>query len=148
MLKTVFRFLARIVILAGLVYLARGALKRWMEGPEPSPAAGSPTPAIEPPPPPPPPVAVAEVAAEANAEAAGRKAATRRSAQKAAGGSSGEWVPPDEDGAAPSTHPVKVKLGSKVYREPGSSGYDRCRPDRCYASVAAAEADGFVRAKR
>lgn len=147
MLKTVFRFLARIAILVGLVYLARGALKRWIEGPEPSPAAEPPTPASEavaPPPPPPP----AAVAAEAKVEAADRKAATRRSAQKAAGGSSGEWVPPDEDGTAPSTHPVKVKLGSKVYREPGSSGYDRCRPDRCYASVAAAEADGFVRAKR
>lgn len=58
------------------------------------------------------------------------------------------WVGPDESGAAPSTHPVKVKVGSGIYREPGAAGYERTRPDRCYESVEAAEADGFVRAKR
>jgi hypothetical protein len=48
----------------------------------------------------------------------------------------------------PPTHPVKAKLSTRLYREPGTAAYDRARPDRCYVSPEAAEADGFKRAKR
>jgi hypothetical protein len=58
------------------------------------------------------------------------------------------WLAPDESGACPSTHPVKAKRSTRLYREPGTAAYDRARPDRCYASPEAAEADGFTRAKR
>jgi hypothetical protein len=58
------------------------------------------------------------------------------------------WMPPDESGACPSSHPVKAKRSTRLYREPGTAAYDRARPDRCYTSPAAAEADGFSRAKR
>jgi hypothetical protein len=43
---------------------------------------------------------------------------------------------------------VKAKRSSKLYREPDAAAYDRSRPDRCYVSAEAAEADGFTRAKR
>ena len=58
------------------------------------------------------------------------------------------WLPPDESGACPPTHPVKAKRSTRLYREPGTAAYDRARPDRCYVNAEAAEADGFTRAKR
>ena len=58
------------------------------------------------------------------------------------------WVKPEADGRIPASHPVKVKLGSKLYRGPESPGYDKCQPDRCYVSVEAAKAAGFTEAKR
>ena len=53
-----------------------------------------------------------------------------------------EWVDP-EDGACPASHPVKAKVQSGIFHAPGSAFYDRTRPDRCYRTVAAAEADGL-----
>jgi hypothetical protein len=35
-----------------------------------------------------------------------------------------------------------------IYHLPGMAAYGRTLPDRCYADPEAAEADGFVRAKR
>jgi len=65
-----------------------------------------------------------------------RKARRRRS-----------WVEPF--GAdTPTSHPVKAKLSSMLYHLPGMAFYDRTRPDRCYVDAEAAEADGFIRAKR
>ncbi len=58
------------------------------------------------------------------------------------------WLPADESGACPPTHPVKAKRSTRLYREPGTAAYDRARPDRCYVNAEAAEADGFTRAKR
>ena len=58
------------------------------------------------------------------------------------------WLAPEEPGMCPPTHPVKAKLSTRLYREPGTAAYDRARPDRCYVSSEAAEADGFRRAKR
>jgi len=58
------------------------------------------------------------------------------------------WVPPDASGAAPTTHPVKAKVASRIYHLPGMSLYERTKPDRCYTSAEAAEADGFTRARR
>jgi hypothetical protein len=60
----------------------------------------------------------------------------------------GPWVAPDDGGDALASYPVKAKESSRLYHLPGMLAYDRTRPDRCYVSAEAAEADGFVRAKR
>lgn len=52
------------------------------------------------------------------------------------------WVEPI-DGTCPATHPVKGKLKSGIYHEPGRGSYDRTKADRCYLDAAAAEADGL-----
>ena len=52
------------------------------------------------------------------------------------------WVEPFADGACPASHPVKVKLSSRIYHVPGGANYDRTKADRCYVDAAAAEADG------
>ena len=54
---------------------------------------------------------------------------------------------PHADGTCPDTHPVKAKLASGIYHVPGSGNYDRTKPDRCYVSADAAEADGLRAAK-
>ena len=56
------------------------------------------------------------------------------------------WLPPD-DGACPDGYPVKVNTRSGIAHEPGGRFYDRTVPDRCYATAADAEADGYRRAK-
>jgi hypothetical protein len=56
------------------------------------------------------------------------------------------WVEPT-DGACPASHPIKAKLGSRIFQPPGMSNYQRTRADRCYESDEAAIADGFTRAK-
>ena len=58
------------------------------------------------------------------------------------------FVDPGDDGACPLTHPVKAKLASGIYHVPGGGNYERTKPDRCYASAEAAEADGLRPAKR
>jgi hypothetical protein len=57
------------------------------------------------------------------------------------------WLEP-VDGACPPGYPVKAKLSSHLYHEQGMLAYKRTHPDRCYINSAAAERDGFVRAKR
>jgi hypothetical protein len=57
------------------------------------------------------------------------------------------WVPANDDGTAPVTHPVKAKESSGIYHTPGGRFYDRTKPDRCYPTAAAAEADGYRRSK-
>lgn len=57
------------------------------------------------------------------------------------------WVAPLE-GACPDGYPIKAKLSSKIYHQPGGAMYERTKPDRCYASAADAEADGYRAAKR
>ena len=57
------------------------------------------------------------------------------------------WVPP-EDGVCPTTHPVKAKLRSGVYRLPGTAAYERTRPDRCYRDEQAAVNDGLAPPRR
>jgi hypothetical protein len=56
------------------------------------------------------------------------------------------WVEPIA-GDCPPSHPVKVKDSSGIYHLPGGRFYDRMAPERCYSSPAAAEADGYRRAK-
>lgn len=57
------------------------------------------------------------------------------------------WLPADEDGSTPAGHPVKVKESSGIFHVPGGRFYDRTKPDRCYPTAAAAEADGYRRSK-
>jgi hypothetical protein len=57
------------------------------------------------------------------------------------------WVDPEGD-ACPATHPVKAKLKSAIYHEPGGQMYDRTTPDRCYRDADAATADGLRASKR
>ena len=57
------------------------------------------------------------------------------------------WVDPT-GGECPASHPVKAKLGSGIFHEPGGANYARTQPDRCYVTAAAAEADGLRAAKR
>jgi hypothetical protein len=57
-------------------------------------------------------------------------------------------VEPGADGACPATHPVKAKLASGIFHVPGGGNYERTKPDRCYVSAEAAEADGLRAAKR
>ncbi|HET9442193.1 MAG TPA: hypothetical protein VFO65_02650 [Acidimicrobiales bacterium] len=74
------------------------------------------------------------------------KKATKKAARPAARPTPA-WVEPD-DGACPSTHPVKAKLASRLFHLPGMFAYARTRADRCYRDGPAAEQDGFTRAKR
>lgn len=57
------------------------------------------------------------------------------------------WVAP-VDGTCPADYPVKVKLRSGIFHQPGMLAYERTIPDRCYPTVDAAAADGFRPAKR
>jgi hypothetical protein len=57
------------------------------------------------------------------------------------------WLPANDDGSTPDGHPVKVKESSGIFHVPGGRFYDRTRPDRCYPTAAAAEADGYRRSK-
>ncbi len=57
------------------------------------------------------------------------------------------WMDPIE-GTCPASHPVKAKLSSGIYHSPGSSSYERTRPDRCYLDGESAEADGLRAPKR
>ena len=56
------------------------------------------------------------------------------------------WVAP-VDGACPSGYPIKGNSNSRIYHVPGGRFYDRTVPERCYASAADAEADGYRAAK-
>jgi hypothetical protein len=67
-------------------------------------------------------------------------------ADEPASGSS--WVEPAPDGSCPDGYPVKAKLKSKIFHEPGQLNYDRTTPDRCYRDAATAVADGLRAAKR
>src|SRR5713101_5444545 len=50
------------------------------------------------------------------------------------------WVE-STDGTCPTSHPVKAKLASGIFHEPGGASYERTKADRCYASGEAAAAD-------
>lgn len=107
-----------------------------------------------------PPEGAAPEAAPAPAANTAKKAAKATKATKAAkkavakavkaankAGANQVWVEP-VGGVCPPSHPVKAKLSSLIYHLPGMVAYDRTRANRCYPDPQAAEADGFVRAKR
>ena len=95
---------------------------------------------------------VAEPVPEAGSEVPERPvepgpAAAEPEVVTAGAGEGTSWVPPVE-GACPDGYPVKAKVASGIYHQPGGLSYERTRPDRCYADTASAEADGFRAAKR
>jgi len=108
--------LIRFALIVAVLWAARNALQRWVDGPDPEPS-GAPWPPI-------------------------------KQAQPDVGPEPVSWVEPNEAGEAPGTHPVKAKIKSGIYHLPGGAAYQRTRPDRCYLSPEAAEADGFHRSKR
>ena len=55
------------------------------------------------------------------------------------------WTEP-VDGGCPAGYPVKV-AASGIFHVPGGRSYDRTTAVRCYLDAAAAEADGYRRAK-
>jgi hypothetical protein len=57
------------------------------------------------------------------------------------------WLPAHDDGTAPTSHPIKAKASSGIFHVPGGRFYDRTTPDRCYATAADAEADGYRQSK-
>lgn len=57
------------------------------------------------------------------------------------------WVEP-VDGACPDGYPIKAKVKSGIFHQPGGLAYERTNPDRCYPDAASAEADGLRAAKR
>ena len=57
------------------------------------------------------------------------------------------WVGANDDGSVPPSHPIKAKDSSGIFHLPGGRFYDRTNPDRCYATAAAAEADGYRQSK-
>jgi hypothetical protein len=59
----------------------------------------------------------------------------------------GSWVEPD-GGSCPLTHPIKAKLSSGIFHEPGGGNYERIRAERCYVDPDAAIADGLRAPKR
>jgi len=88
------------------------------------------------------PVPAAEAAASAEAVATAEAVADLELTELVAA-----WLPP-VDGVCPPTHLIKAKAASGIYHLPGTANYERTKPDRCYADTNAAEADGFIRAKR
>ncbi len=57
------------------------------------------------------------------------------------------WLPAHDDGTTPASHPIKAKASSGIFHVPGGRFYDRTTPDRCYATAADAEADGYRQSK-
>lgn len=57
------------------------------------------------------------------------------------------WAEP-VDGECPDGFPVKAKIKSGIFHVPGTPTYERTKPDRCYPSAQAAEADGLRAPKR
>jgi hypothetical protein len=51
------------------------------------------------------------------------------------------------DGACPDGFPIKANDNSGIYHVPGGRFYERTRPERCYPTAEAAEADGYRRSK-
>jgi large subunit ribosomal protein L17 len=162
------------------MWIARSALKSWIDGPEVTPSSGgwperaphqtasqpSPqpapteaattqgaatqraaTPSAITPGAAPAPATAAPAAPAAKKSSTGNSAGARKKASKRLP-ASGNWVVPNGTAEVLQTHPVKVKLASRVYRVPGMPMYDRTVADVCYATVEDAEADGFNRAAR
>jgi len=125
MFTWLFRLVVGVAALSAALWVLRSAMKWWVDGPDVEPSAEPWPRLVEPPAPTEATTAVPAPVATLNG-----------------------WVKPDEAVDALASHPVKAKESSRLYHLPGMLAYERTRPDRCYASAEAAEADGFVRAKR
>lgn len=146
-------FVGILLVLARVVQARRAREERWTPpGPPPTWPPLQPEPVVVEPPAP----TVTERAApvkKSAKKAPGPRPATTRPrtrkapAKRAAPRAPQPWVEPTGI-ECPPTHPAKAKLSSMLYHLPGMAAYNRTRPDRCYVDGAAAEADGFIRAKR
>jgi hypothetical protein len=149
-LKWLIRFGACAAVVAAVIWIAREALKLWVDGPDVKPST-EPWPQVVRNPAPTPAATRPDTVLTASSTPA-------RPAEAPAGGSparpgkvpppGAKWVPPDSQGDVPGGHPVKAKLRSRLYHLPGMVAYARTHPDRCYATPEDAEADGFKRAQR
>jgi hypothetical protein len=74
-------------------------------------------------------------------------AVTERPADGAVSTPAPAWKPANADGTMPDGYPIKAKNQSMIFHVPGGRFYDRTRAERCYATEAAAIADGFRRSK-
>jgi hypothetical protein len=160
----------RFLLTAGLLAALTAALARWLRGPatdaftEPSvwPPA-KPWPRLDEPTEPAEPTKSTEPAEPTAGEsekpepvAVKRSAAIGGAGKKAVRVQATAPTPPPAGAvwkagtgkSCPDGYPVKVKVRSGLYHEPGMFAYDRTNPDRCYPSAEAAEDDGFTRAKR
>jgi hypothetical protein len=57
-----------------------------------------------------------------------------------------DWVQ-SVDGMCPDGYPIKVNANSGIYHVPDGRSYQRTVAQRCYATAAAAERDGYRQAK-
>jgi hypothetical protein len=57
------------------------------------------------------------------------------------------WKPLNDDGTMPDGYPIKAKNQSMIFHVPTGRFYARTVAERCYATEAAAIADGYRRAK-
>jgi hypothetical protein len=57
-----------------------------------------------------------------------------------------KWVTP-VDGRCPEGYPIKANDQSRIFHVPGGRSYERTVPERCYANVEDAVADGYRQAK-
>jgi hypothetical protein len=135
MFTWLFRLLVGSALLAGALWLLRAAMKWWIDGPDIEPST-APWPQVADPP-----GTDMDLAGDPHPSANGVAAEAPETPERT-------WVRLDEAGVALASHPVKAKESSRLYHLPGMLAYDRTRPDRCYLSPEAAEADGFARAKR
>jgi len=126
MFTWLFRLCIGAALLGAALWVLRAAMKWWIDGPEVEPST-EPWPRL------------------VEDQPAGDSAANCATLAEPG---DGFWVVPDDSGAVLTSHPVKAKESSRLYHLPGMLAYDRTRPDRCYLTAEAAEADGFVRAKR
>lgn len=60
---------------------------------------------------------------------------------------SAAWLAPLADGSCPPDHMIKAKESSGIYHVPNGRFYERTNADRCYATEAGAQADGYRRSK-
>ncbi|MGH9093583.1 MAG: hypothetical protein ACRDXE_00300, partial [Acidimicrobiales bacterium] len=140
------RRLLLVTVVAGAIWAIRSLLlvrsdrrsRRPLPGPWP-PLPDPDQPAATTPPATTPRVATAPAAATMSPAAASPPTAVPNAAGRT-------WLEGTDDGTCPETHPVKVKLRSKLYHLPGRGAYERTHPDRCYSTAEDAEADGFARA--
>lgn len=149
----------RFLLTAGLIAAFTAALARWLRGPstqafnEPSvwPPA-KPWPRLDEPSKPAAtePVArrTAQVVKKSSGQGGAAKKTVRIQAKAPAAPPAGAVWKAAAGKSCPDGYPIKVKVRSGLYHEPGMFVYDRTNPDRCYPNAEAAEADGFTRAKR
>ena len=107
--------------------------------PAPAPAPRTPPPASRPP------VRKAPAAKAPPKKAPAPTKAVKKAAKKVP--PKPAWVEPVGN-VCPPSHPIKVKLASRIFHVPGLLAYDRTNPDRCYTDERSAASDGFTRAKR